>query len=145
MSYIHFIERKEPPMSVSLIRFKSMAEVNAAVKRCHFIEHEVGQDERGYFFKSYTLDPRVVKINEELDARARANRLARAVDAEVSGVEPKPERKSRPVKTDGPVHRIRDWARANPEATPADAVAHFADLHPATVKIQLRKVRKGLV
>lgn len=132
-------------MSVSLIRFKNMSEINAAVKRCHFIEHKVAQDERGFYFESYTLDPRVVKLNEEADARARANKLARAIDNEIAGVEPKPERKPRPINEDGPAHRIRRWARENPEATPADAIAHFADLHPATVKIQLRKVRKGEV
>lgn len=132
-------------MSVSLIRFKNMSEINAAVKRCHFVKHEVDQDERGYFFKSYEVDPRVVKLNEEADARARANKLARAIDNEIAGAEPKPERKARPINEDGPVHRIRRWARENPEATPADTVAHFVDLHPATVKIQLRKVRMGEV
>jgi hypothetical protein len=126
-------------MSVSLIRFKNMVEVEDAVKRCHFVEYKVAKDERGLYFESYKLDPRVVKVVEEADAKARATSSNR---------EPAPakaERAPRPVKTDGPVHRIRDWARANPDATPADAVAHFADLHPATVKIQLRKVRKGEV
>lgn len=131
-------------MSLSHIRFKNMAEVNAAVKRCHFIEHKVAQDERGFYFTHYKQDPRVVKICEELDAKARANAANRPIVENIQKV----GRATRPVKTDGPVHQIREWARANPDATPAEAVDHFVanfGFHPATVKIQLRKVRKGLV
>lgn len=45
----------------------------------------------------------------------------------------------------GVVHQVREWVKANPDATKQDVLKHFSELNPSTVMIQFRKVKKGEV
>ena len=125
--------------TVTALRFKTRDAVARMIGRNGFISGgTIAQDERGFYvagdFSVHSLVA-ALPTQAEVDARRAAE-----------PVEPKAERKA-PVRNikNGACDLIRTWAKANPDATPAEGVAQFPDLNPSTVKIQMRKVRLGEV
>jgi hypothetical protein len=139
-------------MAVSDITFRTTRELKAAARNANLIEYTTGTTDTGRLFvASYTLDPRVAAVIETQNERVR-NRVAtgepatapvkrvRAVPAD--GYEGVPRDVLRPV----PITKIiRDWTHANPNATKADALAHFPSCNASTVSVQFGKARKGEV
>lgn len=120
-------------MPVSDIRYKSQTEASTRAIAVGIIAPTYAKDARGWYIATGTLPGDLgLTVNDVIPT------------TEVPNAEPKPERAPR-GNQDGPVHRVRAWVRDNPTATKEEAVAHFADLNAATVKIQMRKVRLGLV
>lgn len=120
-------------MPVSDIRYKTQAEARQRATTVGIHNATYAKDARGWYIATGMLPGELgLTVNDVIPS------------VEVPGAEPKPERAPR-GNQDGPVHKIRAWVRENPTATKEEAVAHFAELNPATVKIQMRKVRLGLV
>ena len=123
--------------SVSAIRSPSRGGVKNMIRSCQLDGAVIDMDKNGYFVHSFTPPQWLVDL-------PTAAELAEKKASEPQ-VEQAPKAAPKPKNENGACAQIRAWARANPEATPAEGIAQFPALNPSTVKIQMRKVRIGEV
>jgi len=127
--------------NVQAMRWSTADSVKRLISRNGWIKNGVvAQDDKGFYVGGeIEIHPAIAALptQAEVDAHKAAN--------PVPVVESAP--KAAPVRNvkNGACDLIRTWAKANPDATPAQGVAQFPDLNPSTVKIQMRKVRLGQV
>jgi hypothetical protein len=122
---------------ISALRFPERKQIKNMVASCQLEGAQIDMDKDGFFAHSFTPPQWLVDMPTSAELAER-----KASEPQVEAKE-----KKGPVRNvkNGACDKIREWARANPEATPAEGVAHFPDLNPSTVKIQMRKVRMGQV
>ena len=118
-------------MSIQDLRFPTKKLVLQMIANAPLPGAVVKHDERGYYADEFELPEAIAALptQAELDARPKAE----------------PTRRPPPAlaRKDGACALIREWTKAHPDATKADAVAQFPDLNPSTVAIQFRKARQG--
>lgn len=122
-------------MSISDLRFTSVQALRSATKNVPLARFTRARDKKGYYIADYELDPIMQELFKEMGAAVEK------VAARNKGLNPPPPPPA-DKPTPGPVQRVRDWAKAHPKATREQALEHFSDLNPATVRIQFSKVRK---
>lgn len=125
--------------TISALRFtNSVKPVKQMVKNCQLEGAVIDMDVNGYFVHSFTPPQWLVDMPTAAEVAAKKSE---AGEVEVA----KEKKVPAPKNENGACAQIRAWAKANPEATPAEGVAQFPALNPSTVKIQMRKVRLGTV
>lgn len=125
--------------SISALRFTNgVKPVKQMVKNCQLEGAVIDMDKAGYFVRDFTPPQWLVDMPTAAEIAAK-----KAAAGEVET--PKEKKAPAPKNENGACAQIRAWARANPDATPAEGVAQFPTLNPSTVKIQMRKVRVGEV
>lgn len=123
--------------SISALRNSSRGGIKNMIRSCQLEGAEIDMDKEGYFARNFTPPQWLVDMPTAAELAAKKVLEPAAPVNEKKAPAPKNE--------NGACAQIRAWARANPEATPAEGVAQFPALNPSTVKIQMRKVRIGEV
>lgn len=128
---------EEKIANISALHFPDRKMVKRMVASCELAGAIIDMDKNGFFAHSFTMPDWLADMPTQAEVEARRAAM---------GEQPAKEKKA-PVRVakGGACDLIRAWARENPNATPAEGVAHFPALNPSTVKIQMRKVRLGQV
>lgn len=130
---------EEKIANIAALRFPERKMVKRMIAACQLEGAVIDMDKNGFFAHSFTMPDWLANM-------PTAAELAERKAAE-NPVAVTPAKRKAPVtkNSNGACARIREWARANPEATKEDGVKQFPDLNPSTIQIQMRKVRLGLV
>lgn len=132
-------------MSISDLRFGSVQALRSATKNVPLARYTRARDKKGYYITDYELDPIMQELFNEMRAAVKKTSATSPTPPAPVLKAPAPSLPPAPPKppSEGPVHRIREWMKAHPKATKEDALEHFPDLNPGTVRVQFRKIRNA--